>query len=176
MTPRITRLLFAASLASMLLGCGGGDEKTETSANATALSGRYRARTEGSIAIIVFGDERRYELAPTGCAESSCVEAGTYRIVDDDTRLVLEDVVTHLTRSVPFRVLEESQAGLTTSGLRAKGLVNGGGQLTNGGGSLAEGDGSLVTGGEGLTKGGGALVSTVESFVLDGQELVRAVE
>jgi hypothetical protein len=180
-----TRSLFlVASLASALVACGGDDGGEPASAKkAAALSGLYRAQGDGPIAAIAFRDSR-YELAPSGCAEQGCVEAGTYRTQDDETTLVLEDGVTHATRVISLRILQTtSQSGLTTSTLRTADLVNGGGELTNGGGQLTNGGenltgggGDLVNGGEGLTNGGGKLVATVEAFVLGAQEMVRAVE
>jgi hypothetical protein len=142
---RFITMLLAASAG---IACGGGGDTEETKATSLELRGTYRAQDDGPIASIAFANGKEYVLERSGCA--ACSESGTYRLDAPAHALLLEDGITHATRTLSFDVLKAS----------------------GGGGMLAPRD-ALVGGGEKLVTTGNQLVETVDEMLAESQLFAR---
>jgi len=172
-------LALALAAAPTLAACGGDDE-SETQAAAPTLSGVYRPVGEGPIGSITFTGSKDYLLMPSGCAGGACAEIGTYSLDSAGRALVLENAVTHRTRTIALEIVKTStpSASLVKS-VKPLDLVEPGQQLNRPGGGQQLNNGSgneLASPGGGITGAVSQLLQVILEAIMNGQQMQRDKE
>ena len=174
MNRRFISALFALSfsLSPAVAACGGDDSADAQAAQAT-LSGVYRPLDEGAIGSITFTGSRDYLLMPSGCGGGACAEIGTYRLDTASRVLLLEDDVTHQTRSIALEILETTTTSTSlVRSLAPLDLVEPGQQLARPGQPTTTGPGQqLATGGNATTGAASQLLQLIQQLMMNGQKM-----
>ena len=176
--------VLALSFASTIAACGG-DDAEQPQEPKVALSGVYRPVDQGPIGSITFSGSQDYLLMPSGCSGSSCAVIGTYRLDSANRVLVLENGVTHQTRSIAMEIVKTTPASASlVQGLTPRDLIDPGQQLNRPGGQqLNNGSGNQLNNGSGNQLNNGSdnqlsetiqqLLQIVQQFIANAQQMKR---
>jgi hypothetical protein len=91
-------VLVSLSLSTLVAGCGGDDSSNKSST--LRLDGTYKPTEQGAIASVTFSHDKDYELVPSGCNASDCVDRGTYVLDSATNTVTLENAITHRERTI----------------------------------------------------------------------------
>jgi hypothetical protein len=161
-------VLVSLSLSALAAGCGGDDSSSHKSST-LRLDGTYKPTEQGAIASVTFSNDRDYELVPSGCNASDCVDRGTYRLDSASNTVTLENAVTHRERTITLENVrtEGSAASLVakTIGTRTGELVSRGNETAQSGQDLTGDQQQLNGGQQKLNDGQQQLVDQVQQLI-----------
>lgn len=171
MNARPIFLLIALSLSSTLAACGEDDSPSKSSV--LRLDGTYKPTQNGAIASVTFSNDKDYELVPTGCNASDCVDRGTYTLDAASSAVTLENAITHRERTIALENVKTGHAGGlivgSAIGTRDGELVSRQNETAKTGQELNESQQQLTEGQKQLIDKAQKLLETITEAAMNGQ-------